>query len=251
MSSEKVILKKFDLSDVKKDSVVVFIGKRNTGKSFLVKDLLYHLRDLPAGIVISGSEAVNKFYGNFIPPVLIYNEYSDKSMDSIFKRQQKLIEKYGKNDPKTYCFVIFDDCLHDSKAWSKSKHIKNVFMNGRHYNILFILTMQYPMGIGPELRTNIDYVFILRENIVNNRKKIHENYAGMFDKYESFSKVLNACTNDYGCLVIKNNSRTNRLQDQVFYYKAEDNGNFSMCPPFWNVKTNTETSERKIDIKKK
>ena len=36
-------------------------------------------------------------------------------------------------------------------------------MNGRHYKILFILTMQYALGIPPNLRTNIDYVFILRK----------------------------------------------------------------------------------------
>ena len=38
-------------------------------------------------------------------------------------------------------------------------------MTGRHYNILFIITMQYPLGIPPALRTNLDYVFLFRENI--------------------------------------------------------------------------------------
>jgi hypothetical protein len=33
-------LKKFDMSRIKHDKVVVLIGKRETGKSFLVKDLL-------------------------------------------------------------------------------------------------------------------------------------------------------------------------------------------------------------------
>ena len=38
-----------------------------------------------------------------------------------------------------------------------------LFMNGRHWKIILIITMQYPLGIPPNLRTNIDYVFILRE----------------------------------------------------------------------------------------
>jgi len=46
-------LKKFNMKDIKDDKVVVFIGKRETGKSFLVKDLLYHKRDMPIGTVIS------------------------------------------------------------------------------------------------------------------------------------------------------------------------------------------------------
>ena len=37
-------LKKFDMSSIKPDKVCVFIGKRETGKSFLVRDLLFHHR---------------------------------------------------------------------------------------------------------------------------------------------------------------------------------------------------------------
>ena len=40
-------LKKFDISKIKPDKVCVFIGKRETGKSFVVKDLLYYHKDLP------------------------------------------------------------------------------------------------------------------------------------------------------------------------------------------------------------
>jgi hypothetical protein len=38
---------------IKDDSTVVLIGKRNTGKSYLTKDMLYYKQDLPAGTVIS------------------------------------------------------------------------------------------------------------------------------------------------------------------------------------------------------
>ena len=57
-------LKKFDITNITSDKVCVFIGKRETGKSFLVKDLLYYLQDIPIGTVISGTEGANKFYGN-------------------------------------------------------------------------------------------------------------------------------------------------------------------------------------------
>ena len=51
--------------------------------------------------------------------------------------------------------------------------------DGRHYKMLFLLTMQYALGVPPNLRTNIDYVFS-RENYVSNRKRLYEHYAGMF-----------------------------------------------------------------------
>ena len=37
-------LKKFDMNKIGKGSVCIMIGKRNTGKSFLTKDLLYYKR---------------------------------------------------------------------------------------------------------------------------------------------------------------------------------------------------------------
>ena len=56
-------LKKFDMSSIKDDRVVVLIGKRDTGKSFLVKDLLFYHQNLPIGTVISATESANSFYG--------------------------------------------------------------------------------------------------------------------------------------------------------------------------------------------
>ena len=65
------------MKKIKDDEVVVLIGKRNTGKSFLTRDLLYHHRDMPAGTVISPTEGANKFYSHMIPPILIHEEYSN------------------------------------------------------------------------------------------------------------------------------------------------------------------------------
>ena len=63
-------LKKFDITEIKDDKVVVLIGKRDTGKSFLCKDILYHHQNVPAGSVISGTEAANEFYSNMVPKLL-------------------------------------------------------------------------------------------------------------------------------------------------------------------------------------
>ena len=58
-------LKKFDMRNISEDKVVVFIGKRETGKSILVKDLLYYHQDIPVGTVISGTEGANSFYSKW------------------------------------------------------------------------------------------------------------------------------------------------------------------------------------------
>jgi hypothetical protein len=58
-------LKKFDMKTISfkpnesKGPVVVLIGRRDTGKSFLVRDLLFYHQDIPIGTVISGTEEGN------------------------------------------------------------------------------------------------------------------------------------------------------------------------------------------------
>jgi hypothetical protein len=202
-------LKKFNMRDISfrpnenKGPVIVLIGRRDTGKSFLVRDLLFYQQDIPVGTVISGTEAGNSFYSEHIPKLFIHDEYNTSIIENILKRQKTCMKQVMKEmatykksniDPRT--FVILDDCLYDS-SWSKDKLMRLLFMNGRHWKILLIITMQYPLGIPPNLRTNIDYVFILREPYINNRKKIYENYAGMFPTFESFCQVMDQCTENY------------------------------------------------------
>ena len=226
-------LKRFDMKSItfKPDQntgpVVVLIGRRDTGKSFLVRDLLYYHQDIPIGTVISGTEAGNGFYSSHVPKLFIHDEYNTGIIENILKRQKTVlkqvkreIESYKRSniDPRT--FVILDDCLYDDR-WTRDKMMRLLFMNGRHWKVMLIITMQYPLGIPPTLRTNIDYVFILREPYLANRKRIYENYAGMFPTFESFSQVMDQCTENYECLVINNNAKSNKLQDQIFWYKAE------------------------------
>jgi len=241
-------LKKFDMKSIQfkpnenKGPVVVLIGKRDTGKSFLVRDLLYYQQDIPIGTVISGTEEGNGFYGKMVPRLFIHNEYNSAIIENILKRQRTVL-KQVKKEMETYkrttidprAFVILDDCLYDN-TWSRDKLMRLLFMNGRHWKIMLVITMQYPLGIPPTLRTNIDYVFILRENYIANRKRIYENYAGMFPTFESFCQVMDQCTENFECLVINNNSKSNKLNDQVFWYKADSHNDFRLgSKEFWEL----------------
>jgi hypothetical protein len=225
-------LKKFNMNMIKDDSVVVLIGKRNTGKSFLTKDLLYHHQDLPAGTVISPTENANKFYSDIIPPIFIHDEYAAKITEEFIKRQKQLRKRIvtGEKDIDNRAFLIMDDCLYDNE-WKKDKRIREIFMNGRHWGILFVLIMQYAIGIPPNLRSNIDYVFLLRESNYQNRKKLYENFAGMFNTFDMFCQAMDACTENYECLVIHLLAKSNKLEDQVFWYKANNHDEFRICCP--------------------
>jgi len=241
-------LKKFDMKSISfkpnenKGPVVVLIGKRDTGKSFLVRDLLYYQQEIPIGTVISGTEEGNGFYASMVPKLFVHNEYNTAIIENILKRQRTVLKQI-KKEMETYkrstidprAFVILDDCLYDA-TWTRDKMMRLLFMIGRHWKVMLVITMQYPLGIPPTLRTNIDYVFILRENYIANRKRIYENYAGMFPTFESFCQVMDQCTENYECLVINNNSKSNKLHDQVFWYKADSHGEFRLgSKEFWEL----------------
>lgn len=241
-------LKKFNMKQISfnpnenKGPVVVLIGRRDTGKSFLVRDLLYYHQDIPIGTVISGTEAGNGFFGSHVPKLFIHDEYNTAIIENILKRQKLVLkqvkkekEAYGRSNIDPRAFVILDDCLYDN-SWAKDKVMRLLFMNGRHWKIMLIITMQFPLGVPPNLRTNVDYVFILREPYISNRKRIYENYAGMFPTFESFCQVMDQCTENYECLVINNNAKSNKLDDQIFWYKAANHGDFKLgAKEFWEL----------------
>ena len=226
-------LKKFDMKRrLKSDCVTVILGKRGTGKSYLVRDIMYHHRDIPAGVVISGTEVANRFFSHFIPPLFIHDKYNSAILSNFMKRQKKMKKRInnGEENIDPRAFLIFDDCLSSKGAWRKDENVHAVFMNGRHYDIFYLLTMQYPLGILPDLRTNIDFTFIFRENIMSNRLRIYEHYCGVFNTFEIFCSTLDQCTENYECLVVDNNVKSNKIEDQVFWYKAEDHGDFRIGP---------------------
>lgn len=241
-------LKKFDMRTITfkanetKGPVIVLIGRRDTGKSYLVRDLLYYHQDIPIGTVISGTEEGNGFYGKLVPKLFIHNEYNTAIIENILKRQKQVLKQINKElqqfnrttiDPRT--FVILDDCLYDN-SWSRDKLMRCLFLNGRHWKVMLVITMQFALGIPPALRTNIDYVFILRDPYLSNRRRIYENYAGMFATFEAFCQVMDQCTENYECLVINNNTKSNKLQDQIFWYKADGHGDFRLgSREFWEL----------------
>ena len=228
-------LKKFNPASIGGDKVCVVIGKRGTGKSTLVTDLLYYKRNIPCGLVMSGTEEGNSHYQNYVPSLFIHNDYSKNALDKLIQRQKKLLKKGVKKGIDT--FVLMDDCMYDKK-FLKDSCIRQIFLNGRHYRITFLLCMQYCMDLTPDLRSNIDYVFILRENVIQNREKLFKNFFGVFSSLDSFSQVMNACTENYECLVLDNTSKSNKLEDCVFWYKARVRQPFKVgSPQFWKIHT--------------
>lgn len=239
MSVPKIRIRKFnpEILEARRLSgsppTIVVIGKRGTGKSTLISDLLWHIRKISMVICMSGTEEGNGFYGKYMHPLLLHGEYKKEIVSNLIKQQKDKLKKCIKAgiDPNTrpdlgVCLLL-DDCGFDKKIMNQ-KDIRLLFMNGRHWRICFITSLQYMMGIPPDLRTNIDFIFCLRENIVANQKKLYDNFFGCFKKFSHFQEAFNECTNNYECLVLDNTSKSTKVEDCVFYYKAIPNREYKL-----------------------
>ena len=254
-------IKKFDPTSIDPCRICVFIGRRGTGKSQLVTDILYHQRKIPMGVVMSGTEESNEHYKEFVPDSFIYGQYEPPVIEKIITHQQSVIKKCKtveeKENVNNSVFMLLDDCMFDNK-WTRDKNMRCIFMNGRHYRIFFMLTLQYCMDLPPSLRGQIDYVFILRENIIQNREKLYKHFFGIFPTFDAFNEVLTQCTENYECLVLNNRSTSNKIEDVVFWYKAKINRKFKMgSPSLWehhkrNYNKNHDTpQDEEVVLKKK
>ena len=230
----KLKIKRFDLKKMAENCTIAMIAKRASGKSYLTREILYHKRDLPSAIAISRTEKLNTFYGEFIPDIYIYDEFDTSILNKIFARQAKMNEdnkrrlENGKKPKDDRLMIIMDDCMSSKGTWVKDQNILELFFNGRHHHVSFILTMQFALGIPPEMRSNFDYIFLLAEDFKSNRKRLYEHYAGMFPSLESFEKVFSDITQNYGVMVIDNRVHSTDITEKVFWYKAKETPKFTL-----------------------
>jgi len=198
-------------------SKLTIIGKPGTGKSWCISSLIYEKRAcFPVGLVMSGTEDSNQHYSKMFPSTFIYNRLNVDVLEKFIKRQ-KLAKKYLENP---WAILLLDDCTDDPKIFN-TPLFQGLYKNGRHWDVFYILSLQYCMDVRPVIRTNVDGVFIMRETNIKNRKSLYENYAGIIPTFQLFCQIMNAITNDYTALYIHNQTTTNDWRECVFWYKAK------------------------------
>ena len=227
VEGESMPIQNFKLEWMCPNPSICMIAKRGSGKSWVCRDLLRQTKDIPGGLIIAPTDKMSCFYGKFVPDLYIHYEYQPEVIDKLLYRQDMMIKKMkekaeqGKKvDPRS--FLLMDDCLSSKGKWMKDQQISTLFFDGRHYKIMFVLTMQFPLGITPEFRSNFDYIFLLADDFISNKKRLHEHYAGMFKKFQVFEDVFSQITDDFGCMVIANRGARRSLLEKVFWYKASN-----------------------------
>ena len=107
-----------------------------------------------------------------------------------------------------------------------------------------IFAMQYCMDIDIALRSQIgmyflrlmfpDFIFIGMEDSISNKERLWKNFFSIFPTFDMFQQVMDQCTQDFGFMVLNRMIKSTRIEDKVFYYRADPTPPFRMGSwQFW------------------
>jgi len=222
----KISLRKFNPHAMmpRDGRIILVIGRRGSGKSTLIEDLMYQLHTrYDYAIGMSPTRASIEMLERHVPGGMIFDEGFSKEQ---FQKMLAISSLLAKKHKLRNGLLTMDDCNADKDAF-RSKTMRDAFMNGRHYGMNILWAMHYCMDILPELRTQVDYVFVLKDNIRKNKERLFNNFFGMFEKVDDFIKVMDQCTENNECLVLDNTTPNPDPRHCLFWYKAKLNP-----PPF-------------------
>lgn len=156
-----------------KGFICCIIGKRGSGKSHLLLQMLLHKRLLKEKfdeiILINPSFKYDKKY-----EIIEFTEvYEDFTIELI----EELNEKFQET-PETKRLIILDDCISSSEFKSNlSYHPLNTLVsNGRHWGCSLIILSQKYNAISSTIRAQYDYIIMFKT-------ANHKELMSVYDEY--------------------------------------------------------------------
>lgn len=207
---------KFKPDTIKPGRIIFIVGKRGCGKSTLLRDLLSRMAgQVDYALAMCPTMESAGMLRDCMPSSSVYDRYVPSKVDQVVR----VAQHFASLGKKRRILLCLDDCLYDRNVL-RSPSIREIFFNGRHLGITFIALAQYCMDVSPDLRTQIDYLFVMKENIVSNRQKLWKYLFGCVQNFDDFSAIMDRCTQNYECLCLDNTLNSGAVQECVFWYKA-------------------------------
>ena len=223
-----VKVRKLDMQSLKPHRISLLLGRRGAGKSVLLRDMLANLKDrYDFALAMCPTLESSQLLKEHMPTCCVYDRYMQSKVDTLVK----LASEVAANGKARNFLLILDDVMYD-KAICRTQSFRYLFYNGRHARITVVILLQYLVDMPPDMRSQVDYVFTMKENTIQNRLKLYKMFFGVFGTFDDFSAVLDRCTQNFETLMLDNTLQTNGPTDCIFWYKAKpDNGSFHIGNP--------------------
>ena len=208
-----------------KNGFYMILGKRNTGKTTWCRYINQFIPASIEGIVvlITMNERIKQSWSKYIPKLFIFQPEDADILSKVEKCMNnaiKSIERKSKssNTDRLRLTFILDDVGHETKVMNHNG-LKGLAAMGRHINITVFILAQFIYQVPPRVRSQFEYIFMLSTICKKNIKAVQTEYCSHFE-LSSFKKILEACTQNYGLLVINTGSKSST--QTLYHAKIKD-----------------------------
>ncbi len=205
---------------MKKDALVMVVGKRRFGKSVFTQWCLSYLwKYYPDGAYVFTTTKHNWFGQQHVPDSRVYPGADFEVINEILRQQMEKWENRKKTGEKELSGVvlIFDDCISERRDSRYSEDMLRLAFNGRHYGISVWLLTQDVKGYFPDIRSNCDYAAITYQLQTRQTKTIRDDWAGFFPDDNQFGDLLRKNTQNYQLLVIDQSEANYDFRKGTFF----------------------------------
>ncbi|MEX0597734.1 MAG: hypothetical protein WD512_14680, partial [Candidatus Paceibacterota bacterium] len=217
-SSTVVTVRNFDLDPIingKRSTCSVIIGGRCCGKTSVAKKIILSDKFSQIHIIQNPNDNEDSAMMNDTR-ISYYEKYDEKILTDVIHSQRRM-----PNDDRKHAMILIEDSSQLSeKRMEQYDSLKYIFINGSFLKISLVWVMQYPMSIPYMLRCNLDYAFIFRRATNAFTEKTYRMYVNVFPNDALYKAVIAEVTQNYGCLVIDYQRKSNKLEDKIFWYNS-------------------------------
>jgi hypothetical protein len=189
---------------------ILIIGKRRTGKTTLVRDLVHRMStEFDSALVVTQTE--KHVYSEFVPP-----QWITDADPSIAVADLLAARRANPSDTNVLCVLDVGYIKRGNRA------ISDLLINGSHQRITVIVVVQETSLVdAAALMGTADLVFAFKELVVSNKMRLFSRFFGVLGEYTVFARAFKAATESHGALVADNRSGSSHPVDCVSAYRAE------------------------------
>lgn len=206
-------------NQLRQHGVCAFIAPRGSGKSTLMRYVLYEIRkrfDLAVAFV--GSPDAAAHMQHYIHKAFVFSnmdsaELNDR-LEAVVDEAEALAHK---GTPRRVC-IILEDLGDDRRFMRANPSLKRICARGRHSGITLIFSAQHAHQIPPEVRCNLDTLAFLYTK-GEERESIRKAFFSSLNKREFDFLVERLCIN-FQAIVLDTTRQQGDLSKCIFFTKA-------------------------------